>query len=181
MNVFIITAISADGFIARDSHHPAIWTSKEDKKRFVELTKRAGVIVMGLNTFRTLSKPLKDRLNIVYSNDTDFNEKMKSEKMENLEITSADPKDLIESLERRGFKEVAICGGSQIYTTFMKTGLVGSLYLTIEPILFGKGMNIFNDSLDEKNQNSGTGGQILELISSQTTPAGTILLEYKIK
>jgi dihydrofolate reductase len=178
MNVFIITAISADGFIARDSHHPAIWTSKEDKKRFVELTKRAGVIVMGLNTFRTLSKPLKDRLNIVYSNDTDFNEKMKSEKMENLEITSADPKDLIESLERRGFKEVAICGGSQIYTTFMKTGLVNSLYLTIEPILFGKGMNIFNDSLGEKKASD---GRSLELISSQTTPTGTILLEYKVK
>jgi dihydrofolate reductase len=176
MNVFIITAISADGFIARDSHHPAVWTSKEDKKRFVELTKRAGVIVMGLNTFKTLQKPLKDRLNIVYSANKDI-----GMVADNLEVTSMDPKDLIESLDKRGFKEVAICGGSQIYTTFMKTGLVGSLYLTIEPILFGKGMNIFNDSLDEKNQNSGTGGQILELISSQTTPTGTILLEYKVK
>ena len=171
MNVFIITAISADGFIARDSHHPAVWTSKEDKKRFVELTKRAGVVVMGLNTYRTLPKPLKDRLNIVYSNDTDFNAKVQAEKVENLEITSADPKDLIQDLEKRGFKEVAICGGSQIYTTFMKTGLVHSLYLTIEPILFGQGMNIFKES----------GEYNLELISSQTTPTGTILLEYKVK
>jgi len=72
MNVFIITAISADGFIARDSHHPAVWTSKEDKKRFVEITKRAGVVIMGLNTFRTLPKPLKDRLNIVYSLNKDI-------------------------------------------------------------------------------------------------------------
>jgi len=166
MNVFIITAISADGFIARDSHHPAVWTSKEDKKRFVEITKRAGVVIMGLNTFRTLPKPLKDRLNIVYSLNKDI-----GVTADNLEVTDLDPKDLIKDLEKRGFKEIAICGGSQMYTTFMKTGLVNSLYLTIEPILFGKGMNIFNESV----------GHVLELISSQTTPTGTILLEYKVK
>jgi riboflavin biosynthesis pyrimidine reductase len=32
----------------------------------------------------------------------------------------------------------------------MKAKVVDTIYLTIEPILFGKGMNIFNDELDFK-------------------------------
>ena len=56
IKVFIIAAISADGFIAKDTNHPAMWTSKADKKRFIELTKRAGVVIMGATTFKTLEK-----------------------------------------------------------------------------------------------------------------------------
>lgn len=150
-----------------------MWTSKEDKKRFVELTKRAGVIVMGSKTFRTLSKPLKDRLNIVYSRNKNLI--TTTVPVEGVEVTDIDPKELINSLEKRGFTEVAICGGSQIYTSFMKAGLVNSLCITIEPILFGKGIGIFNESLGENNPHN------LELISSQTTPTGTILMEYRVE
>jgi len=67
MKTFIIAALTADGYIGKNAKHAAMWTSKEDKKRFIEITKRAGVIVMGQNTWQTLGKPLKDRLNIVYS------------------------------------------------------------------------------------------------------------------
>jgi len=48
MKVFIIAAISTDGFIAKDPNEPSTaWTSLADKKHFGEITKRAGVIVMG--------------------------------------------------------------------------------------------------------------------------------------
>src|SRR5689334_19489130 len=106
MKTFIIAAVSADGYIAKDAHHsPMFWTSKADKKRFVELTKQAGVVVMGSSTYITLSKPLKERVNIVYS---------KSKTFEGVEMTQDSPKDLLNKLEARGFKEVAICGGSNI-------------------------------------------------------------------
>ncbi len=141
MKIFIIAAITADGFIAKNSDHPAIWTSKADKKRFVELTKRAGVMIMGSSTYKTIGRPLKDRLTIVYS---------KSQKFDGVEMTNSDPIDLIKDLEKRGYKEIAICGGANIYSMFMKAKVVDTIYLTIEPILFGKGMNIFNDELDFK-------------------------------
>ena len=42
IKAFIIAAVTADGFIAKDAQHsPFNWTSKADKKRFIELTKRA--------------------------------------------------------------------------------------------------------------------------------------------
>ena len=65
---FIVAALTADGFLAKDKNQVSTsWNSSDDKKHFIELTKRAGVVVMGSTTFETFNKPLKDRLNIVYS------------------------------------------------------------------------------------------------------------------
>lgn len=161
IKVFIIAAQTLDGFIAKEVNHPAFWTSKEDKQRFIELTKRAGVVVMGKSTFKTLPRPLKERVNIVYS---------KSETFEGAETTSLAPIDLIKNLEERGFKEVAICGGSQIYTMFLKAGVVDTLYITVEPLLFGSGISVFNEPMDVQ----------LELKSHEKTESGTLLLEYKV-
>ena len=160
---FIIAATSADGYIAKDEHHAAFWTSKEDKKRFIELTKRAGVVVMGSHTFRTLPRPLHERLNIVYSRQSHF-------EGENVETTQIDPHGLLGQLEARGYKEVAICGGSQIYSDFLKAHAVEKIYLTIEPIIFGKGIPLFHEPAQFA----------LTLLSSEVTQTGSVLLEYKI-
>ncbi len=158
---FIIAAISADGFIARDAHHPAFWTSKEDKKRFVELTKRAGVVVMGSTTYKTLPRPLAERVNIVYT---------RSKQFEGAETTQLDPKALVDSLEARGFKELAICGGAEIYNMFLQAKAVRKIYLTIEPIIFGKGITLFKDDVNYK----------LELMNLSKTETGTVMLEYNV-
>jgi dihydrofolate reductase len=166
MTCFIIAALSTDGYIAKDSKHPALWTSKEDKKRFVEITKKAGVVVMGLNTYKTLGRPLKERLNIIYANPGELEIKPD----ENVEITSKPPRELLRELEQRGIKEVAICGGTQIYTMFMESGVVDKLYLTIEPIIFGHGMKIFNKDMHYQ----------LTLKNSAQTESGALLLEYRV-
>lgn len=163
IKVFIIAALSADGYIAKDSlHSPMNWTSKADKTRFIELTKRAGVVVMGSSTYKSIGRPLKERVNIVYS---------KNQSFEGVEMTDKAPLDLIKDLEEKGYKEVAICGGTSVYTMFMKAGIVDTLYLTIEPILFGKGMGLFNEDIHHS----------LRLVSSQISEAsGSLLLEYKV-
>lgn len=154
--------MSADGYIAKDEKHSAFWTSKADKARFVELTKNAGVVVMGSNTYATLPRPLKERVNIVYSRTKTF---------EGAETTQKSPHDLIEELKGRGFTSVAICGGTHIYTMFMKAHLVDTLYLTVEPIVFGKGMNIFNEDMLFH----------LKLKSvQQSETSGTLLMEYAV-
>jgi dihydrofolate reductase len=162
IKVFIIAAITADGFIAKDTHHPAMWTSKADKKRFIELTKRAGVVVMGSTTYKTIGRPLKERVNIVYS---------KNQTFEGVEMTQDEPIELLRKLEERGFKEVAICGGSHIYTKFMKANVVDTIYLTVEPIIFGKGISLFNEDILHH----------LKLKSAQTSESdGSLLLEYSV-
>jgi dihydrofolate reductase len=164
IHTFIIAAISSDGFMAQKSDQVSTsWTSKGDKKRYVELTKRAGVVVMGSKTYETFNKPLKDRKNIIYSRDT-------SKVYEGCEVTNEDPKILLERLEREGFKEVAICGGSTIYTLFLEQNLVDTIYLTVEPIIFGQGVSIFSKSLQIP----------LKLVEHNKIDENTIQLEYKV-
>ncbi|MFA6601321.1 MAG: dihydrofolate reductase family protein [Candidatus Paceibacterota bacterium] len=161
MKTFIIAALTADGFIAKNDQHPAFWTSKEDKKRFVDLTKRAGVVVMGSKTFSTLPRPLSERLNIVYS---------RTKTYPGAETMNTGPVELLRELEKRGFKEVAICGGSEIYTMFMKANVVDTLYLTIEPLVFGNGIKLFKEEML----------QHLKLVSLEKAENGALLLEYKV-
>ncbi|MEK7519250.1 MAG: dihydrofolate reductase family protein [Patescibacteria group bacterium] len=160
MTTFIIAALTADGLIAKNLEAPSTdWTSKEDKEFFTRRTKEAGVVVMGQNTYETIGRPLKDRFNIVYSKDRQY---------EGVEVTQKEPRELIEDLEKRGYKEVAICGGATIYTMFMEAGVVDKLYLTITSVVFGSGMNLFNKELDKH----------LELVSVEKLGPQTILLEY---
>ena len=162
MQCFIIAAMTADGYIAKDDKHsPFGWNSKEDKKRFVELTKKAGVIVMGSSTYKTLPGLLKERVNIVYS---------RKETFPGAEMTEDSPSELLKKLEARGFKEVAICGGAAIYNMFMQAKVVDRLFITIEPLLFGSGIRLFSEDMLFH----------LKLISTAQTESGTLLLEYAV-
>lgn len=164
MNCFIIAAVTADGFIARDSTQISTsWTSPADKQWFSRRTKEAGVVVMGGKTYRTVNRPLPGRLNIIYSRDG-------SELAENLRFTQDSPQELLKKLEKENYSEVAICGGSSIYTMFMKAGVVNKIYLTIEPVVFGSGLSLFSEPLTNNIQLVRT-----ELLSDQTT-----LLEFDV-
>jgi dihydrofolate reductase len=163
MLIFIIAVLTADGLIAESTNQISTdWTSAEDKKFFSERTKQAGVIVLGYNTYKTIGRPLPGRLNIVYAN-PEIN-------IEGVEITQKEPAELLQDLENRGYKEAAICGGSTIYTMFMEAGLVDKLYITIEPVMFGAGMTLFNKKFEKK----------LELVSMQKLGEQTVLLEYNV-
>lgn len=162
MKIFIIAALTADGFIAKNSAHGASWTSKADKEFFKEATKRAGVVVMGSKTYETIGKPLPGRRTIVLS---------RSKKFEGIEMSSETPRELAARLENEGLRELAVCGGSAVYTEFMESGLVDALYLTIEPVMFGAGIGLFNKNLDVS----------LELVSSRPLEGGAVLLEYRLK
>jgi dihydrofolate reductase len=139
MHVFLIAAMSADGYIAKDLTAPSTtWTSKEDKLLFTELTERAGVLVMGRKTFETFGRPLKNRKIIVLSSQAkpDVYAHIPNEQ---LEYRTATPTEVIAQLENEGCAEVAICGGTQIYSSFLNAGLIDTLYITVEPYFFGEG------------------------------------------
>jgi dihydrofolate reductase len=141
MRVFLIAAVTADGFIGRSSGHNADWTGKVDKQLFVRLTKEAGVIVMGARTLATIGRALPGRRNIVYTS------RPEGITVEGIETTSEPPAALIKRLEAEGHNAVAIIGGATIYDLFMRAGLVNEIYLTIVPILFGQGLSLFTGQL----------------------------------
>lgn len=162
MNVFIVAAVSADGFIARGASELVDWTSKEDKKVFVELTQRAGVMVFGSTTFRTFNRALPGRRNIVYSHDPID--------VEGVETTQEAPAELIARLASEGHNELAICGGSAIFDMFMQAGVVDEIYLTVVPTLFGTGVPLLQTPIQQE----------LSLKSQRNLNDDVMLLHYGV-
>jgi len=178
MHVFLIAAISLDGFIAQHLDQPSTnWTSQEDKDHFHATTKQVGTIVMGKTTFSTIGFPLPKRLNIIYSNDSkqklaeEYQLTAQQTSHDVLRVTRQEPAKLIKQLASEGVKQVAVCGGSSIYTQFMQSGLVDKVLLTIEPVIFGNGIKLFNHSIEQR----------LKLIrSKKLNQQGSLLVEYTV-
>nr|AIA13128.1 RibD C-terminal domain protein [uncultured bacterium] len=167
MKVFLIAATTADGKIGLAKDHHADWTSKEDKQLFVKLTKESGVMIMGMNTFKTIGRGLPGRKTIVYSYDSKVIEGVEGD----VEVTSDEPEKLLQELSDQGHKSVAICGGAQIYSLFLSKGLVDELYLTVEPVLFGDGISLAE----------GVSLTNLQLIETRQLNENTVLLHYSVK
>lgn len=161
-------AITVDGKIAKTTDHLANWTSKADKKVFVEETKKAGVIVMGETTYKTIGRPLPGRLNVVMSYAPDVSKNQPGI----LEFTNTPPRELLSELAGRGFSTVILGGGATINGLFLKENLVDEVWLTIEPKIFGEGLSLFKGA--DVNLD-------LEMIENRQLDANVIQVRYKIK
>ncbi len=147
MHTFIIAAVSADGFIAcHDSHLSTKWTSKEDLQFFSQRTKQAGACVMGYSTFATIGRPLPGRVIYVLTRDAS---KLAGCDPEFVRPVECAPAELAHRVQADGFSELAVCGGASVYAQFMQAGLVDTLYLTYEPIVFGQGISLFSEGMEQ--------------------------------
>lgn len=164
VKVTLLMALTADGFTARNSSEFVSWTSGEDKKFFAETSKKAGAVIMGKNTFDTFDGSLNDRLNIVMTS-----KKIKGD--ENTIYYSGTPENLLMDLEKKGYNEVVLGGGPYTNQTFLEKGLIDFIIITISPLLFGKGLSMFKESLDSK----------LELIDVWKLDKETVAIKYLLR
>jgi dihydrofolate reductase len=172
MKTTLIAALTTDGFIGRNKSHTSTqWTSKEDALHFRNTTKEIGVMVMGRTTYETIGRPLPGRTTIVYSRSAP-EQLQQDETHQNLFFTSLPPAALLKALEEKGHSKLAVCGGSSIYRLFIEAGVVDELQLTIEPILFGQGISLFDAQFDENMQ--------LTLQKTQQLSDQTILVTYTV-
>lgn len=158
-------AMTADGKIAKDSNHFPDWTSREDKRFFSEISKNAGVVIMGDKTFNTFKSPLKDRLNVVFT----LNKNL--EKQDGVRWVSGSIDNVLRGLKKEGFTEAILGGGAFLNTSFLKKGLIDEIVLTIEPKIFGKGLGLFCEDFDVS----------LELKDVKKINNNSIVVRYKVK
>lgn len=161
-------AMSADGFITKHSDGFVNWTSKEDKKHFVSLTKKAGVIIYGRKTYALHNKPLPDRLNVILTRTPKQYESIPGQ----LEFTNQEPNDIIDDLVRRGFTQIFVAGGPEVNDVFLRANLIDDLYLTIEPHLFGSGKHLLPPSSYDIG---------LDLIETISLNKDSLVLHYRLK
>jgi dihydrofolate reductase len=165
MKTILVMATTLDGKISRGPLHPVDWTGKKDKKLFVQLTRDAGAVIMGSNTYTTIGKPLPGRKNIVMTRN-----KSRVSDDKNLIFTDTPPSRIIKDLENQGFKSAALIGGSIVNSLFLKGKLIDEIYVTIIPKIFGHGLSMFNEETDIT----------LELVDKTNLEKDVILLKYRV-
>lgn len=122
--IILIAAVTIDGFIARHSKEKTKWT--QDLHLFKKQT-RGHPIIMGSNTYNTLSNDLSDREVIIVHRDDN------PEKIIN-KITS---------------DRCFIAGGGKTYSRFYS--FLTHLYITPHPHIFGDGVSLFSEKVIESN------------------------------
>ncbi|MFA6994949.1 MAG: dihydrofolate reductase family protein [Patescibacteria group bacterium] len=163
--VTMMMAMTVDGKIAKDKTQFADWTSREDKKLFVEISKAQGVIMMGENTFRTFPAPLKERLNVVFS------ENENPAEITGVKWVKGEPADVLQELEVMGYKSALLGGGSFLNSLFLEKKLITEIILTVEPKIFGTGLSLFNKDLNVN----------LKLLEVKNLNENTLMLRYRVQ
>ena len=135
-----IAAVTLDGKIAADEKHFSDWTSKEDKKFMRALLDTCDVVIVGNSTYKTAKKPLSKRNCVVLTRSV----KTTKRASENLLYLNTKSVSLKKTIEKAGYKKVAVLGGAQTYSYCLENGMLDDLYLTIEPLIFGAGIPLFN-------------------------------------
>lgn len=122
-------------------------------------------VVVGRNTYEAATEHLKKRRTFVLTSRT----KKLSHRGS---VTFMNPKNIsIESLLQE-FKTIAIVGGNSVYQTMLDRGLLDELFLTIEPLIFGRGKEMFT---------GGTKTTQARLVSvKRLNTKGTLLLHYEV-
>lgn len=120
MNISIIAAMSDNRIIGKNNE--LLWYIKDDLKRFKKITNNS-VVIMGRKTYESLPNgPLKNRLNIVLTTDTD----VKYDKC----IMGYGIDDAIHKARYWSDNgDVFIIGGGKIYEQFMS--ITDKMYLTV--------------------------------------------------
>jgi dihydrofolate reductase len=144
--VVLIAAVTVDGFIARHSNEITSWT--KDLSLFKKQT-MGHPVIMGSNTYKTLSNELSGRDVIVINR-------------------NHNPKNIISNIKQ---ERCFIAGGGKIYSMFYS--FLTHLYITPHPYVFGKGISLFSDTIEESNL-------IFEKIITVSEKNGIFQYQYKI-
>jgi len=120
--VVLISAVSINGFIARHSHEVISWT--KDLKLFKKQT-MGHVVIVGLNTYKTLPSTLPGRTIIKIGR-------------------NSNPDKIIKSINS---KRCFVIGGGKTFSKFAP--YLTHLYITPHPYVFNGGVMLFETKVDE--------------------------------
>jgi dihydrofolate reductase len=172
MKVVLYMAITANGLIAKENDDTS-WVTETEWKSFSGMIKKIGNMIIGRRTYEIMIKNdefNRSKLNkiktVVMTSDASL--KVRNPKFI---FTANSPQEALDILKNQGFKDIMICGGGRLNSSFMKENLVDELYLDIEPLIFGKGIKLFSDTDFESK---------LKLIGIKKLSKDEIQLHYRI-
>ena len=158
-------AASIDGRISLSSRHPPHWTSKEDWDFFQKSLARIDAVVVGRNTYQSVAERLRKRNTFVLSSRPKTLTRSGT-------VTFVNPAKVNLSKLLESYKSVAVLGGGTVYRFMLERGLLDEVFVTVEPLIFGRGKEMFV---------GGTRTTWAKLLSAKRLNRnGTLLLHYQI-
>ena len=158
-------AATVDGRISLTKNKLPDWTSEEDWRFFQKSLVCFDAFVVGRNTYESAAKRLQKRNTYVLSS-----RPKTILRQENVTFVNPDRVNLAQLF--RKYKNVAVLGGGAVYRYMAEQKLLDEIYVTFEPLVFGRGKEMFA---------GGTKTIKLCLLSiRKLNKKGTLLLHYRI-
>jgi dihydrofolate reductase len=172
MKASVFCATSIDGFLARtDDSIDWLNPYEGDPHGYEEFIATIDAIVIGRRTFDVvLSFPGWHYTKPVFVLSHTLKELHIPEAAQ-CELLSGDPRDIVATLERRGYHHLYVDGGIAIQQ-FLRAGLIDRMTVTRVPMLLGAGIPLFG-SMPRELQ--------LHHVATRTYPSGLVQSEYEIK
>ncbi len=159
-------ATSADGRISLTNKTLPDWTSQEDWRFFQTSLAQVEAVIVGRNTYQAAVAPLRKRHTFVLTSQL-----KKTQRRGTVIFVNPNQVDLAALLQP--YKTVAVLGGGLVYGAMLERHMLDEIYITIEPLIFGRGKEMFIGS---------TRTTRLQLLSvRRLNRSGTLLLHYRIK
>lgn len=167
--VTMIMVMTADAIITKKRGEGVSgWASIEDRTQLLKRIKSIGHILAGSTTYKNIEKhPYQDVTFHVLTHSPS-----KFEKGDKVYFHSGTVDRVLKDLEMLGIKRIALLGCTEINSQFLKEKAVDEIFLTVEPLMFGKGIHLTN-SIPLNTQ------MILKSVT-KLNRRGTLLLHYVI-
>jgi len=158
-------ATSVDGRSSLTEKTLPDWNSQEDRQFLHQSLSHMDAVVVGRKTYEAAAKHLRKRITYVFSS-------RPTTLCHRESVTFVNPVRV--DLEKlfQDHKNVAVLGGGMAYRFMLENHLLDELFVTVEPLIFGRGTPMFT---------GGTKTTRLDLLSSRPlNSSGTLLLHYRI-
>ncbi|KAF0094990.1 MAG: dihydrofolate reductase [Puniceicoccaceae bacterium 5H] len=173
-NIILIAVQSVDGFITCGESKGTAFASPADQEWFQFALQQMQAAVFGSGTYEAERERIRNHLTEQRPKYvlTRHPERYAHEAVPGqLEFTADSPEALARSWGAKGWERVGLIGGSVQHARFLEQGLVDELWLTIEPMLFGRGRPLapIQDTID------------LDLDHVERLTDQTLLLRYRVR
>jgi dihydrofolate reductase len=174
MPISLIAVQSVNGLITRNEEQGTQFASMEDLEWFKEALLSRDLVLMGGETYRAAREAVIKGAEVgtprwvVTRNPEEFAVDCIPG---HLEFIKLDEGALLEAILEKGYDEIALVGGPGITSWFLDRGLIGDLYLTIEPYIFSSGKPLAKPSDN------------IELMLESITQLSqqTLLIHYRVR
>lgn len=144
MKVILNMAITVNGFITKDNDDTS-FVSDVEWKSFLAMANKIGNIIIGRRAYEVMREGgefenIENIRVIIVSANANF------KTIASNHSVAKNPQNALAILEKEGFDNALVAGGGTLNASFMTENLVDEFYLDIEPVVFGKGINLFGKS-----------------------------------